>query len=83
MMFNGYWRQTFGSRNPPKIGTVDHQNKNAALSFDPLIRVPDFIAATFSRWHLEGRRILPPQTPVGKQWLAISTLFRLGHPRTR
>jgi hypothetical protein len=60
MMFEGYWREAYGARQLPLVGIPDHQRTDLLVDYDPLIRVPDFIAATFSRWDIEERKVSRP-----------------------
>ena len=60
LSFHGFWKQRI-ARQPPSVGVIDHRVRGNNDVYDALIRVPDFLAATFSRWHLEGGKLSLPQ----------------------
>ncbi|QFU16922.1 hypothetical protein [Microvirga thermotolerans] len=60
MMFETYWRNQIRRQVMPTVHIVDHQVKGLHGIYDPLIRVPDFFAAVFSRLDPEGSRLIRP-----------------------
>lgn len=59
--FEALWQESF--REPtPYIGYMGHRLAVSALTelHDPLIRVPDYLAAVLSRWELSDNTLVPP-----------------------
>ena len=58
--FHGLWTSRL-HRPAPGIGLIDHRVRGTNDIYDPLIRVPDYLAATTSRWHLEQNSLDLPE----------------------
>ena len=57
--FHGLWGMKSG-RQSPNVSLVDHRVRGTNDLYDPLIRVPDFLAATISRWRLDENMLMIP-----------------------
>lgn len=60
IILNEQWRTKKNIKNPAEIGIIRPSTRYQQGEFDPLIRVPDFLAAAISRWDLTNNVILPP-----------------------
>lgn len=49
-----------------EIGIIRPKNADEQDKFDPLIRIPDYLAAAFSRWDITNNVILPPSGSKSK-----------------
>jgi len=60
MIFLEAWYQKHPGKKPPQIGLWDHRTRGNEAVYDPLIKVPDFLAATLCRWHLSNNLLALP-----------------------
>jgi len=76
--------QKITRKMPAKIGIIRPNDIIQQDKFDPLIRIPDYLAAAFSRWDVAANVILPPADSKKKalgRYANVITHWFAGNPR--